>query len=109
VADIVAICLEFTNVGFSAVISRFGTSAFRSGTAFRIDALNVGSQPNAGLELDSLNSLGRKNRVIPRAIGLQFVGCLAIFVSQILMLDCPMKGMRPYKCVSDVVNLTMTA
>jgi len=31
--------------------------------------------PHAGLELDSLNSLGSKNRVIPRAIGLQFVGC----------------------------------
>ena len=64
---------------------------------------------HAGLELDTLNGTGIENRVICRAIGLQFIGCLAIFVSQILMLDCPMKGMRPYKCVPDVVNLTMTA
>jgi hypothetical protein len=64
VADIVAICLEFTNVGFSAVISRFSTSAFRSGTAFRIDALNVGSQPNAGARFDAV--LASKLPVDPR-------------------------------------------
>ena len=58
-------------------------------------------------ELDILNSPGSENLVIPRAIGMQFVGCLAIFVSQILMLDCPMKGMRPYKSAPVVVNLTI--
>ncbi len=35
------------------------------------------SDLHAGLELDHLNSTGIENRVICRAIGLQFVGCLS--------------------------------
>ena len=33
------------------------------------------SDLHAGLELDTLNSIGIENRVISRAIGSQFVGC----------------------------------
>jgi hypothetical protein len=33
------------------------------------------SRLHPGLELDHLSGIGIENRVIPRAIGLQFVGC----------------------------------